>query len=170
VGPEIFWLDRGNLYLAKLSLSSPANFKQALQYRCNPNDCFISLMQRRGGDFRNRIWPIIDSLLSLGTKTRYFELQGFSTFFIFWKFFSGAGFLAFLQHSPNIATLKFHEMFFDTECCRLMGNMGQSPFRLCLENCKLESPEALGDGMRQHGGPTQLIICSSTVVSGGFSI
>jgi hypothetical protein len=49
-------------------------------------------------------------------------------------------------------------MFLDTECCRLLGRLKQSSLTLSFIKCKLESPEALGEGMRQNGGPTKLII------------
>jgi hypothetical protein len=48
--------------------------------------------------------------------------------------------------------------------------MGQSPLKLNFTNCKLESPEAFGDGMRQNCGPSELLLAGTEFADGSFSL
>jgi hypothetical protein len=151
-GPKNLWLERNNCYLWPVSTRGYA-FRPVLKFRCAKMG-FIWLFQRKaGGNAMGTCWLIVDLLMSLGTPTGYFELCGFSSDL---KLFSTEGLRTLLRKSPNIATLKFHDMFLDTECCRLFGNLRHSPLKLSFPRCKFENSEAFGDGMRKNGGPTEL--------------
>jgi hypothetical protein len=62
----------------------------------------------------------------------------------------------FLRQSPNIATLTLRHTHLDTEACSVLGNWDTSKLVLCLDHCKIESPDVFGDGMRQNYGPNIL--------------
>jgi hypothetical protein len=62
----------------------------------------------------------------------------------------------FLRQSLNIATLKLGKALLDTEACSVLGNWDTSKLVLCLDHCKIESPDVFGDGMRQNYGPNIL--------------
>jgi hypothetical protein len=135
------------------NLGIDTGFQRVMSFRCHPQNDFTYLFQRGQGDVDQRILQLFDSLMRLGTASDYFELRGFSRDV---KLISRDGLKAFLLQLPNISTLHFQCMNLDTECCRLLGSMGHSPFNLCFTDCNLESQDAFGDGMRQNGGPTEL--------------
>jgi hypothetical protein len=103
----------------------------------------------------NTTWRAVDRLLSMGTTSIYFAL---STYVLRRKLFTAKGLRVFLQRSRNLKTLAFSNVFLDTECCQLLGRTSHSPLSLSVTICMLENPGVLGDGMRQDGGPTELIV------------
>jgi hypothetical protein len=155
--PTILWLTLGDVFLWT-SPSFPVSereFKPVLNFRCSPDTGFIWVFQRRERDSDKVIWPITDFLMCLGSASDCFELHGTSSRS---KVFSHDGLETFLQKSPNISTLKFYSVCLDKGSCRLLGDICQSPLKLRFRYCNLECPEGFGDGMRQNGGPTELII------------
>jgi hypothetical protein len=152
---KILWLDFGNFYLG----SNPfANWKPLLawQFIHDNNKEMVSLFSRDAVDEHdNTTWSAIDQLMSMGTTSANFVL---CTFVVERKLFTAKGLQRFLQQSPNLTTLAFCVVFLDAECCRLLGDTSRSPFTLSFMLCKLENLGALGDGMRQNGGPTELTI------------
>jgi hypothetical protein len=154
-GPKILWLALNDFYLWSRSTKG-YEFKPVLKLRCHLEADFVWLFHRKDGDFDVDICrPIVDLLMSLGTASGYFEIHGMSSELK--TLFSSAGLEAFLRESPNISTLQFNDMYIDNECCSILGNLGHSPLALIFTRCKFESPEALSNGMRQNGGPTELI-------------
>jgi hypothetical protein len=169
-GQKLLWLDNGNFYLGALPYGN--NFKPLLAYQFDANTDtdtrLIVLFSRDDVAADDNIaWPAIDLLISMGTTSAYFSL---STFVIERKLLTAKGLEGFLQHSPNLATLHMFSVYLDAECCRLLGKTSESSWTLSVSHCKLENPGALGDGMRQNGGPTELVLGGAGFIDSSFSL
>jgi hypothetical protein len=167
-GFKILWLDFGNFYLGALTFSD--NWKPVLAFKFDPDtdERLISLLSRDDVTAdTTTTWPSIDLLLSLGTTSQFFKLY---TLVFERKLFTAKGLRGFLMQSPNLKTLELCIVSLDTECCRLLGNTSHSPLSLGFTHCQLENLQALGDGMRLNGGPTELRLDGTGFLNSSVSL
>jgi hypothetical protein len=163
----ILWLEIGNFFLCTF-FDFADNFNHKITFQIDvetENPSNISFSSRNAADNGNDTWPVLASLMSMGTTSEYVGLYQFE---IGRKLLTGEGLRGFLQRSANLKTLDFILVYFDTECCRLLGETSHSPFSF-FRNCQLETPNALGDGMRLNGGPT-LLITGTGYLDGSMSL